>query len=126
MKTILTAAIALFLAGTAGAADYLVYRDGSGKTVLSNVAPPASAQIVARHDLTDATEAEIAATEKSNLEIAKINALRDLANSYDQLAEAIILASAPRPILLEWNQVAVSVGQPRLRRGFTHVQPMSK
>jgi hypothetical protein len=126
MKTILTAAIALFLAGTAGAADYLVYRDGSGKTVLSNVAPPASAQIVARHDLTDATEAEIAATEKSNLEIAKINALRDLEASYDRLAEAIIMASAPRPVLLEWNQVAVSVGEPRLRRGFAPVRPMPR
>ena len=45
MKTILTAAIALFLAGTAGAADYLVYKDSSGGIVLSNIAPPDSAQI---------------------------------------------------------------------------------
>jgi len=126
MKTILTAAIALFLAGTAGAADYLVYKDGSGRIVLSNVAPPASARLVARHDLPDATEADIAATEKSNLEIAKLNALRDLATSYDRLAEAIIVASVPRPVSLEINQVAVGVGQSRLRRGFTYVQPMSK
>jgi hypothetical protein len=125
MKTILTAAIALFLAGTAGAADYHIYTDGSGKTVLSNVAPPASARIVARHNLTDATEAEIAATEKSNLEIAKLNALSDLAASYDRLAEAIIVASVPRPVSLEINQVAVGIGQSRLRRGPAHVRPMS-
>jgi hypothetical protein len=126
MKTILTTAIALFLAGTAGAADYLVYKDGSGRIVLSNGTPPPSAQIVARHNLTDATEAEIAATEKSNLEIAKINALRDLEASYDRLAEAVIVAGAPRPALLEWNQVAVSVGEPRLRRGFVPVRPMPR
>ena len=81
MKTILTAAIALFLAGTAGAADYLVYKDGSGRIVLSNIAPPASAQIVARHDLTDATAEEIAATEKSNQETEELNLVRDLVYS---------------------------------------------
>jgi hypothetical protein len=126
MKTFLTAAIVLFLAGTAGAADYHIYKDSSGKTVLSNFAPPASARIVAKHDLADATQAEIAATESANRETERINALRDLVESYDRLADAIITANTPRPIALEWNQVAVSVGQPRLRRGFTHVQPMSK
>ena len=113
MKTIFTAAIVLFLAGTAEAADYVAYKGSNGRIVLSNLPPPASGQIVARHSLADATEAEIAATEKSNLEIAKINLLRDLAERYDQLAEAILKACAPRPILLEWNQVAVSVGERR-------------
>jgi hypothetical protein len=126
MKSILMAAVVLFLAATAGAADYVAYKGSGGTIVLSNLPPPASGQVVARHSLPDATEAEIAATEKSNLEIAKINALRDLTESYDRFTEAIIAAYAPQPILLEWNQVAVSVGQPRLRRGFTHVQPMSK
>ena len=116
MKTILTAAIALFLAGTAGAADYHIYRDGDGKTVLSNIAPPESVQMVSRFELTDATDAEIAATEKSNLEIAKINVLRDMANSYDRLVEANFKTYAPRPVSLEWNQVAVSTGQVALRR----------
>ncbi|MDH3442555.1 MAG: hypothetical protein OEN50_01405 [Deltaproteobacteria bacterium] len=120
MKTFLTAAIVLFLVGTAGAADYFMYRDGGGKTVLSNIAPAATARIMARHDLTDATAAEIAATETANRETARLNALRDISNSYDRLAEAIILAHMPRPIFVEHNQVAVSVGQPRLRSGRGH------
>jgi hypothetical protein len=113
MKTILTAAIVLFLAGTAGAADYVVYKGGGGRLVLSNLPTPASGQIVARHNLADATAEEISATEKSNVEIAKVNAARDLAENYERLAEAILKACAPRPILLEWNQVAVSVGERR-------------
>jgi DNA-binding IclR family transcriptional regulator len=111
MKSILTAAIALFLAGTAGAADYVLYKDGSGRIVLSNIAPPESAQIVARRDLTDATAEEIAATEKYNQEIARLNLLRDLAYSYERYVQANLNAYAPRPICLELNQVAVGVGQ---------------
>jgi len=125
MKTILTAAIALFLAGTAGAADYVVYKDGSGGIVLSNATPPPSAQVVAKHDLKDATAEEIAATEKYNQEIARLNLLRDLAYSYDRYLEASLKAYAPRPVVLEWNQVAVSVGQPRLGRGHARVGSMS-
>jgi hypothetical protein len=116
MKTFVTAAIVLFLAGTAAAADYLVYKDSSGRIVLSNFAPPGSAEIVARHQLTDATDAEIAATEKANQEIAKLNVLRDMANSYERLVEANMTAYTPRPILVEWNQVAVSTGLIRRHR----------
>ncbi len=123
MKTLLTAAMVLFLAGTAGAADYYMYRDGAGRTVLSNTVPPASARIMARQDLPDATAAEIAATETANRETARHNALRDLAESYERLTEAVILAYMPRPVFVEHNQVAVSVGQPRLRRGHKHFGP---
>jgi hypothetical protein len=140
MKTLLTAAIVLFLAGTAGAADYHIYTDGTGRTVLSNLAPPASARIVAKHDLTDATAADIAATEKANRETEEFNLVRDLVNSKvrlelawselvdsrRRLVDENISAFAPFPFVREWNQVAVSVGEPRLRRGFTNVQPMSK
>lgn len=140
MKTILTAAIALFLAGTAGAADYLVYKDGSGRIVLSNIAPPPSAQVIAKHDLKDATAEEIAATEKSNQETEELNLVRDLVyskvrlelarseldDSWRHLVDENISAFSPSPFVREWNQVAVSVGEPRLRRGFAPVRPMRR
>ena len=139
MKTILTAAIALFLAGTAGAADYLVYKDGSGRMVLSNVTPPPSAQVVAKHDLKDATAEEIAATEKANRETEELNLVRDLVygklrlelaqseleDSWRRLVDEKI-AFSPSPFVREWNQVAVSVGEPRLRRGLAPVRPMPR
>ena len=111
MKTILTAAIALFLAGTAGAADYLVYKDSSGGIVLSNFAPPDSAQIVARRAFTDVT-AELARSE--------------LDDSWRRLVDEKISAFSPSPFVREWNQVAVSVGVPGMRRGFAHVRPMPR
>jgi hypothetical protein len=140
MKTILTAAIALFLAGTAGAADYLVYKDGSGRMVLSNVTPPPSAQVVAKHDLKDATAEEIAATERANRETEELNLVRDFINSklrlelaqselddsWRRLVDEKIGAFSPSPFVREWNQVAVSVGEPRLRRGFAPVRPMPR
>ena len=139
MKSILTAAIALFLAGTAGAADYLVYKDSSGGIVLSNFAPPDSAQIVARRAFTDVTAEEIAATEKANRETAEFNLVRDLVygrlrlelasseldDSWRRLVDERI-AFSPSPFVREWNQVAVSVGVPGLRRGFAHVRPMPR
>lgn len=124
MKTILTAAIVLFLAGTAAATEYYIYKNGGGRTVLSNLSAPASAQIVARHELTDTTDEEIAATEKSNQEIARLNVLRDLANNYERLVDASINSYAPRPTVVEWNQTAVSVGVPTLRRGVAPVRPI--
>ena len=140
MKTILTATIALFLAGTAGAADYLVYKDGSGRVVLSNATPPPSAQVVAKHDLKDATAEEIAATERANRETEELNLVRDLINSklrlelaqselddsWRRLVDEKIGALSPSPFVREWNQVAVSVGEPRLRRGFAPVRPMPR
>lgn len=140
MKTILTAAIALFLAGTAGAADYLVYKDGSGRIVLSNIAPPPSAQVIAKHDLKDATAEEIAATERANRETEEFNLVTDLVyskvrlelarseldDSWRHLVDENISAFSPSPFVREWNQVAVSVGEPRLRRGFAPVRPMRR
>lgn len=139
MKTILTAAIALFLAGTAGAADYLVYKDSSGGIVLSNFAPPDSAQIVARRAFTDVTAEEIAATEKANRETEEFNLVRDLVYGRLRLELARIelddswrrlvdeqIAFSPSPFVREWNQVAVSVGVPGLRRGFAPVRPMPR
>jgi hypothetical protein len=140
MKTFLTAAIVLCLAGTAAAADYFVYKDSSGKIVMSNFAPPASAQVVAKHDLKDTTAEDIAAAEKSNRETEEFNLVRDLVNSKVrlELAHTELIDSqrrlvnenvsffAPTPFVRDWNQVAVSIGEPRLRRGFAHVQPMSK
>jgi hypothetical protein len=139
MKSILTAAIALFLAGTAGAADYLVYKDSSGGIVLSNIAPPDSAQIVARRAFTDATAEEIAATERANRETEEFNLVRDLVygrlrlelarsqleDSWRRLVDEQI-AFSPSPFVREWNQVAVSVGVPGLRRGFAPVRPMTR
>ena len=140
MKSILTAAIALFLAGTAGAADYLVYKDSSGGIVLSNFAPPDSAQIVARRAFTDVTAEEIAATEKANRETAEVNLVRDLVygrlrlelasieldDSWRRLVDEKISAFSPSTFVREWNQVAVSVGVPGLRRGFAPVRPMPR
>jgi hypothetical protein len=116
MKTLLTAAVVLFFAGAASAADYVLYKDASGRIVLSNLPPPPSTEIVARQNLADATAEEIAATEKANLEIAKIDVLRDLANSYERCVEANQRAYVPRPVAFEWNQVAVSTGFLRRRR----------
>ena len=140
MKSILTAAIALFLVGTAGAADYRVYKDGSGRIVLSNIPPPASAEVVARYDLADATEAEIAATEKANRETEEFNLVWDLVysklrlelarsefdDSWRRLVDEKIGVFSPSPFVREWNQVAVSIGVPGLRRGFAPVRPMPR
>jgi len=140
MKSILTAAIALFLVGTAGAADYRVYKDGSGRIVLSNIAPPASAEVVARYDLADATAEEIAATEKANRETEEFNLVWDLVyskvrlelarseldDSWRRLVDEKISAFSPSPFVREWNQVAVSIGVPGLRRGFAPVRPMPR
>jgi hypothetical protein len=140
MKIFLTAAIVLCLAGTAAAADYFVYKDSSGKTVMSNFAPSASAQVVAKHALADATAEEIAATEKANRETEEFNLVRDLVNSKVRLELATselvdsrrrlvdenISTFPPPPFIREWNQVAVSVGEPRLRRGFAPIRPMPR
>ena len=40
--------------------------------MLSNIAPPGSAQVLAKHDLKDATAEEIAATEKANRETEEL------------------------------------------------------
>ena len=143
MKTLLTAAIVLFLAGSADSADYHIYKDSAGKIVLSNLAPPPSGQIVAKHDLKDATAEEIAATEKANRESEEFNlasnlfdskvrlivARSELVDSWRRLVdENINTTPSPlvSPFVREWNQVAVSVGQPTLRRGFAPVRPMPR
>lgn len=87
-------AAALAPAAAAGA-EYHIYKDASGNMVLSNlpaVARPAerspeSLAIVKTYDLPEATAEEIAATEKENRETARINALRDLANQAQRIAE---------------------------------------
>jgi Domain of unknown function (DUF4124) len=140
MQTFLTAAIVLFLAGTAAAADYYVYRNGGGRMVLSNIAPPGSAEVVAKHALTEATAEEITATAKANQETQNLNLASDLVNSrvrlelaYSELIDSWrrrvdenVIGVPPVPFVQEWNQVAVSVGDNRLRRGFAPARPMPR
>lgn len=128
MKTLLVPTFALFLGGTAAAADYYIYKDSAGRTVLSNLAPRASsARQIVKQELKDATAAEIAVTEKANQETERINLVRDVVNSYvrHELALTELVNSSTRaveangtvtagwPFVNEWNQVAVSVGQTR-------------
>ncbi len=80
------------LASTASAADYFIYKDSAGRTVLSNQKPSAGATAIRRFELPDATDAEIAATRRENAATARLNALRDLADSNRQFAREMQMA----------------------------------
>lgn len=104
---------------TARAADYYVYKDAAGRTVLSNQTPPPGATIVKRYDWADASHAEIAATERANREISRINATRELVESNKRLAAEMRMAreqGAPQ-VHVEVNSVdaasATAVVSPR-------------
>ena len=45
--------ILILTAGTASAAEYYIYRDYSGRMVLTNQVPPSSARIVVTYELSD-------------------------------------------------------------------------
>jgi hypothetical protein len=105
MKQIFTAisCALIFSASVAQGAEYLIYQDPAGKTVLSNITPPPGAEVIKRYELEDVTdEAVRAAQERQHAfwlrlkdeELAESN--RKLAESNDQLAQAIITAAALR------------------------------
>jgi hypothetical protein len=133
----------IFSASLAQGAEYFIYRDPAGKIVLSNVTPPAGAEVLQRHDLQDVSdEAVRAAREREHSfwlalkdeDLAESN--RRLAESNSRLAEAIITAAALReaePGILV--QVASSHGsrfgglhmdqrrpRGRLHSGFRHTK----
>jgi len=120
-------AAALAPAAATGA-EYHIYKDASGSMVLSNLSAvarpadrsPESLAIVRTYDLPEATAEEIAATEKENIETARINALRDLVNQAERIAEEmrrsndIALAGLRLQTLrpsTEINQVIVTHGR---------------
>ena len=117
----------------AAGAEYHIYKDTAGSTVLSNL-PAAqrpgerareSLELVKTYDFPEATAEEIAATEKENNETARLNALRDLAFQTERLADEMqrlndIALASLRPST-EINQVIVNqgFGRSRFRRhGF--------
>ncbi len=103
------------------AADYFIYKDADGKTVLSNQTATALLQaqgdrgltIVKRFDWVDATDAETAQTARDNRAIAAANFERDRVAAQDKLASAIIEANVlarapaatPAPIVVQSMEV---------------------
>ena len=71
MKTQVVVLLVAIVCGDALGAEYFIYRDSTGKIVVSNDKPPEGSTIVKRYDWRDATDAEIASTEKSNRELAR-------------------------------------------------------
>lgn len=112
----LTIALALCAAPAIGA-DYFIYRDGAGKIILSNLAAvdrplgraPGELTVVKQYDWRDASDAEIAATERANQITARTNALNDLAAETSALARAtdrLALATGSR------QQATVEINAP--------------
>lgn len=108
--------------GAAAAAEYHIYKNTSGSIVLSNLPAadrpanraPESLERMTTFNWSDATAEDIAATEKENLETARLNALRDLAFQTERLADEMqrlndIAAASLRPST-EINQVIVNQG----------------
>jgi hypothetical protein len=105
MKTtwLLIACALVFSASLAQGAEYFIYRNPAGKIVLSNVTPPAGAEIVRRHELQDVSDEAVRAAREEEQsfwrrlkdeQLAESN--QRLAESKDRLAEAIITAAALR------------------------------
>ena len=100
---LLMACALVFGASLAEAADYFIYRDPAGTIVLSNIRPPAEAQVLERYDLEDVSEEALRAArerehslwlELKDQQLADSN--RELAESNYRLAEAISTAAALR------------------------------
>ena len=105
----------LFSASATQAAEYFIYQDPAGKIVLSNIPPPARAEVIQRHELQDVSdEAVRAALEREQAfwqrlkdeELAESN--RKLAESNYRLTQAIITGVTLRDPEPEVVQVAVA------------------
>jgi hypothetical protein len=101
--TWLLIACALSSVSLAESAEYFIYRDPAGTIVLSNIRPPAEAQVLERYDLEDVSEEALRAArerehslwlELKDQQLAESN--RELAESNYRLAEAISTAAALR------------------------------
>jgi|GEM_PF-676158 Domain of unknown function (DUF4124) len=79
--------IALAAAGSVSAGDYYVYRDSSGKLVLSNNPPPPSGQVVKKEALPDITDQELAEARAREEAVALDNRLSNLENAVGDLSE---------------------------------------
>jgi hypothetical protein len=91
-------------------ADYYIYRQVDGRIVIANQTPPANAEIVKRYNWRDATDAEIAATEKANRVIASQNLDRDRIAATNKLASAIAEQNARNAgTRIEINDASASV-----------------
>ena len=115
------AGMTILAAGAAFGADYYIYKDGAGRTVIGNQTSPASAEILKRYDWPDATDAEIAQTAQENRAIAAANLERDRIAATEKLAAAIAERNAiERPGLrIEINEASVSTSQIVQRPGFS-------
>jgi hypothetical protein len=116
IRTLLASACALgFSASLAQGAEYFIYRDSAGTIVLSNITPPPGAAVIKREELQDVTDEELRAARKrehafwqrlKDEKVAESN--RELAESNNRLAQAIITAAALRDSEPDLVQVAVA------------------
>ncbi len=72
-------------AGSAAAGDYYVYRDASGRVVLSNSPPPASGKTIVKETLPDVSQQEVAEARARDDAAASENRIANLERTVDDL-----------------------------------------
>jgi hypothetical protein len=124
---VLALVIVLLAGGISQAGDYYIYRDGAGRTWLSNQDPrnkdesptrrPDDVTIVKQYRWQDVTDEQIAASAAAERELAQVNTARDMAMNLERLANELALARLER--LQQGavvNEPIIVVNTGRLRR----------
>lgn len=90
-------------------ADYFILRSPTGAITLTNLAPPATAQIVKRFAWPDVSDAQVAESQRRDELFWLGLKLEQLAESNDRLAAALQNAERQAGPSIEVNQVTVNL-----------------
>jgi hypothetical protein len=121
----LALAVVLVCSGIAPAADYYMYKDAAGTTILSNLSPaarpleiaPETLETVKKYDLPEATDEQIAAAAAAERALMHDNAMRERTRQLERVADELALLRLEAPLFGEINAPnIVVVNRDRLRR----------
>ena len=121
----LALAVVLVCSGIAPAADYYMYKDATGTTILSNLSPtarpldvpPEMLETVKKYDLPEATDEQIATAAAAERALMHYNAVRDRTRQLERMADEFALLRLQAPLFGEINAPnIVVVNRDRLRR----------
>lgn len=117
------------------AAEYFIYKDPAGNTVLSNLTPPPAAEIVRREQLVDVTDEAVRAAREREERYWSERQIEQLVESNEKLAEsnhrlaqaisgAVALRAAQPDLVVQVVESAIQrsprrfhAGRPQVRRG---------
>ena len=121
----LALAVVLGCSGIAPAADYYIYKDAAGTTILSNLSGAArplnvaaeALETVKKYDLPEASDEQIAAAAAAERALAHDNAMRDRTRQLERMADELALLRLQAPVFGEISAPnIVVVNRGRLRR----------